>query len=130
MQFLVMMRDGSRYRIEAAYIEVVNAEESSYTLLGPVPGYASAILATFPASLVTAVLPYSQVDGYVPARRGPAQREVGAGGPNGRQGPARPEAVGNRPPLGEGRPEAQLPGAQRPDQQAHALRQEPQRLEA
>jgi len=66
MQFLVMMRDGSRYRIEAAYIEVIHAEESSYTFLGPVPGYASAILATFPVCLVTAVLPYNQMEGFKP----------------------------------------------------------------
>lgn len=78
MQFLVMMRDGSRYRIEAAYIEVIQAEESSYTFLGPVPGYASAILATFPVSLVTAVLPYNQIEGYKPV-----------GGANGQSGEGR-----------------------------------------
>lgn len=81
MQFLVLMRDGSRYRIEAAYIEVVHAEESSYTLLGPVPGFASAILATFPVSLVTAVLPYDQIGGYLPGRR-PVARPVTTGAPN------------------------------------------------
>ena len=78
MQFLVMMRDGSRYRIEAAYIEVVHAEESSYTFLGPVPGYSSAILATFPVCLVTAVLPQSQVQGYLPAAGAKADAQLSA----------------------------------------------------
>lgn len=86
MQFMVMMRDGSRYRIEAAYIEVVHAEESSYTFLGPVPGYRSAIVATFPVSLVTAVLPYSQLEGYVPVATGNGQASTS------RTGPSRPVA--------------------------------------
>lgn len=77
MQFLVMMRDGSRYRIEAAYIEVIDSEESSYTFLGPVPGYASAILATFPVSLVTAVLPYNQIEGYKPLNSSNGQSGAG-----------------------------------------------------
>ena len=84
MQFVVMMRDGSRYRIEASYIEVINAEECSYTFLGPVPGYSSAILATFPANLVTAVLPLNQIDGYRPAGGSNGQSVAG------RPAPARP----------------------------------------
>ena len=78
MQFLVVMRDGSRYGIEAAYIEVVNAPTASYTLLGPVPGYERAILATFPVDLVAAILPALDIDNYVPAAelRGPPAQSL------------------------------------------------------
>ena len=67
MQFEVTMRDGSAHNVEAAYIEVVEGPTStSYTLLGPVPGYPTAIVAAFPAELVHAVMtvpspsPYAQ----------------------------------------------------------------------
>lgn len=61
MQFEVTMRDGSAHRVEAAYLEVVHGPtSSSYTLLGPLPGLPSAILAAFPADLVQAVTPIVQ----------------------------------------------------------------------
>lgn len=75
MQFLVKMRDGSSFTVDAAYIEVIGSPASSYTFLGPVPGYSRAILATFPAELVVAVLPSDQGSWYVPPRvaEGPAR---------------------------------------------------------
>jgi hypothetical protein len=58
MQFEVTMRDGSLHQVEASYLEVVEGPtSSSYTLLGPVPGYPTAILAVFPAVLVQAITP-------------------------------------------------------------------------
>lgn len=58
MRFEVNMRDGSAYEVEAAYIEVSNGPAcSSYTLLGPVPGFPTAILAAFPVDEVESVLP-------------------------------------------------------------------------
>lgn len=68
MQFLVKMRDGASFTVDAAYIEVVGSPASSYTFLGPVPGYSRAILAAFPAELVVAVLPLEQGSWYVPPR--------------------------------------------------------------
>ena len=65
MQFEVNMRDGSSFEIEASYIEVVNGPTSStYTLLGALPGFPTAILAAFPVDLVNAVLPLSHASGY------------------------------------------------------------------
>lgn len=66
MQFLVRMRDGESFTIEAAYIEVATAQASSYTFLGPVPGYSIAILAAIPVELVASVVPVDQAQGYVP----------------------------------------------------------------
>jgi len=61
MQFAVTMRDGSSHHVEASYLEVVEGPtSSSYTLLGPVPGYPTAIVAAFPAELVQAVMPVSR----------------------------------------------------------------------
>jgi hypothetical protein len=61
MQFEVTMRDGTTRHVEASYLEVVHGHmSSSYTLLGPVPGYPTAIVAAFPAELVHAVMPVSQ----------------------------------------------------------------------
>lgn len=58
MQFEVTMRDGTSRYIEAAYLEVVEGPMStSYTMLGPVPGYPTAIVAVFPADLVQAIKP-------------------------------------------------------------------------
>lgn len=68
MKFLVHMRDGSTFRIEASYIEVIGAAESSYTFLGPVPGYPTAIVASFPVALVSAVLPAGSPEDYLPVR--------------------------------------------------------------
>jgi hypothetical protein len=67
MQFLVKMRDGASFSVEAAYIEVVGSPTSNYTFLGPVPGYPMAILATFPVELVAAVVPLEQA-GPMPGR--------------------------------------------------------------
>jgi hypothetical protein len=65
VQFEVNMRDGSTYEIEASYIEVVDGPTSStYTLLGAVPGYPTAILAAFPVDLVVSVLPVTQTGAY------------------------------------------------------------------
>lgn len=67
MQFLVEMRSGASYQIEAKYIEVVSGpRSSSYTFLGPTPGFPTAIIATFPVDLVMAVLPLEQASGYAP----------------------------------------------------------------
>ena len=58
MQFEVTMRDGTSRYVEAAYLEVVEGPMStSYTMLGPVPGYPTAIVAAFPAELVQAIKP-------------------------------------------------------------------------
>ena len=58
MQFEVTMRDGTSHRVEASYLEVMQGPMStSYTLLGPVPGYPTAIVAAFPADLVHAIMP-------------------------------------------------------------------------
>jgi hypothetical protein len=57
MQFHVTMRDGAAYDVEASYVEVYNGPSATtYALLGPVPGYPVAILATFPADLVESVV--------------------------------------------------------------------------
>jgi hypothetical protein len=62
MQFLVTMRDGSSYEIEANYLEVHDGpSSSSYALLGIVPGYPVAILAAFPIDMVSAIVPRSQL---------------------------------------------------------------------
>ncbi len=67
MQFLVEMRSGASYQIEAKYIEVVSGpRSSSYTFLGPTPGFPTAIIATFPVDLVMAVLLLEQASGYAP----------------------------------------------------------------
>lgn len=67
MQFLVEMRSGASYQIEANYIEVVSGpRSSSYTFLGPTPGYPTAIIATFPVDLVLAILPLEQAVGFAP----------------------------------------------------------------
>lgn len=89
MQFLVKMRDGASYTVDAAYIEVVGSPSSSYTFLGPVPGYSRAILATFPAQLVAAVLPADQAVWFVPP-------PGSAGATSGGQSPRQPA---DRPPL-------------------------------
>ena len=89
MQFLVRMRDGASYTVDAAYIEVVGSPTSSYTFLAPVPGFSRAILATFPAELVSAVLPADQAVWFVPPP-GPADD-----GPD----EARPRQRADRPPL-------------------------------
>ena len=61
MQFEVTMRDGSVRQVEASYLEVVEGPTStSYTLLGPVPGYPTAILAAFPAELIHDIKPANQ----------------------------------------------------------------------
>lgn len=66
MQFDVRMRDGARYEIEASYVEVANGPtSSSYTLLGAVPGYPTAILAAFPVDLVLAIIPLTHVSARV-----------------------------------------------------------------
>jgi len=57
VKFIVHMRDGSTFLIEALYIEVVASVESSYTFLGRVPGFPRAIMASFPVDLVSAVVP-------------------------------------------------------------------------
>jgi hypothetical protein len=58
MQFEVTMRGGSSHFVEASYLEVVEGPtSSSYTLLGPVPGFPTAIVAAFPAELVHAIMP-------------------------------------------------------------------------
>jgi hypothetical protein len=67
MQFVVVMRDGARFAVEAHYIEVVTGGVASCTLLAPVPGYERAILATFPADVVAAVVPASQMPNHSPA---------------------------------------------------------------
>lgn len=78
MQFTVHLRDGATFRIEAAYIEVVAAGQSSYTFLGPVPGYPMAIVAAFPVDLVAGVLPTNPPVAKAPPR--PA-RAASAGSP-------------------------------------------------
>jgi len=73
VQFEVNMRDGSSFEIEASYIEVVNGPTSStYSLLGAVPGFPTAILAAFPVDLVLAVLPLAHSGAY---RSRPGNRE-------------------------------------------------------
>lgn len=58
MQFEVHMRDGASYQIEASYLEVTHGPvNTTYTLLGVVPGYPTAILAVFPVELVESVIP-------------------------------------------------------------------------
>jgi len=65
VQFEINMRDGSSFEIEASYVEVVNGPTSStYTLLGAVPGFPTAILAAFPVDLVLAVLPLAHSGAY------------------------------------------------------------------
>lgn len=83
MQFLVTMRDGASFVVDASYIEVVGHPASNYTFLGPVPGYPMAILAAFPVELVAAVLPLEQAgrlpdraaDGR-PLRRAPGRQQL------------------------------------------------------
>jgi len=61
VQFEVTMRDGKSHHVEAAYLEVAHGPtSSSYALLGPLPGYPSAILAVFPTDLVLAIMPAAQ----------------------------------------------------------------------
>lgn len=81
MRFLVEMRSGASYEIEANYIEVVSGEQSSsYTLLGPTPGYPTAIIAVFPVELVAAVLPIPpEADESTPVTGGYADERVPAG---------------------------------------------------
>lgn len=69
MQFEVTMRDGAIHQVEAAYLEIVEGPiATSYTLLGPVPGFPTAIVAAFPAELVQAIMPVR--------RRPMAQRRI------------------------------------------------------
>jgi hypothetical protein len=79
MQFVVVMRDGGRYAVEADYIEVVAASVSTLTFLGPVPGYERAILAAFPSDTVAAVLPAAELVNFVPADAGPTPGLVAEG---------------------------------------------------
>ena len=73
MQFEITMRDGSTYEVDASYIEVVSGPTSStYTLLGAVPGYPTAILAAFPVELVVGITPASS--GRVKAPPAPNSR--------------------------------------------------------
>lgn len=92
MQFLVEMRSGGSYLIEAKYIEVVSGpRSSSYTFLGPTPGFPTAIIATFPVDLVAAVLPLEQSVGYTPRRGasgGHSDVHESDGAPHGRREPA------------------------------------------
>ena len=58
MRFEVNMRDRSGYEVEASYVEVTDGPvSSSFTLVGFVPGYPTAILAAFPVEMVESVLP-------------------------------------------------------------------------
>ena len=58
MRYEVKMRDGSTYQVDASFIEVSDGPaESSYTLLGQVPGYPIAILAAFPVDMVETIMP-------------------------------------------------------------------------
>jgi len=61
MRYEVKMRDGSAYEVDAAYIEVVDGPaDSSYTLLGQVPGFPIAIVAAFPVDMVETIMPASE----------------------------------------------------------------------
>lgn len=86
MWFAVTMRDGQSIEVDGSYLEVANGPaNSSYTIVGPVPGYPVAILAVFPVDEVAAVTPmpgaYSQASRQVArsmASAGPhATRRVG-----------------------------------------------------
>ena len=58
MRFEVNLRNGSTYEIDASYVEVADGFVSTtFTLLGPVPGYPMAILAAFPVDVVQSVVP-------------------------------------------------------------------------
>jgi len=58
MRYEVKMRDGSAYEVDASYIEVYDGPaESSYALLGQVPGYPIAIVAAFPVDMVETIMP-------------------------------------------------------------------------
>jgi hypothetical protein len=82
MQFVVVMRDGARFAVDAHYVEVVPGDVPSYTMLGPVPGYERAILAAFPADVVAAVVPASEMANFAPADSG-ASLGGGDGAANG-----------------------------------------------
>jgi hypothetical protein len=79
VQFVVVMRDGGRYAVDAEYLEVVAAPVSTVTFLGPVPGYERAILAAFPSDVVAAVLPVAELVNFVPADAGPTPGLVAPG---------------------------------------------------
>jgi hypothetical protein len=58
MRYEVKMRDGSAYEVDAAYIEVHDGPaDSSYALLGQVPGFPIAIVAAFPVEMVETIMP-------------------------------------------------------------------------
>ena len=58
MQFEVNLRDGATYVVDASYVEVYDGFVSStFTLIGPVPGYPMAILAVFPVDVARSVTP-------------------------------------------------------------------------
>jgi len=72
MQFLVKMRDGSSYAVEAVYLHVGDAQSASYTLMGSLPDVTQYTpVAAFPIDLVEAIVPKEQESGFTakPPRR-------------------------------------------------------------
>jgi len=61
MRYEVKMRDGSTYEVDASYIEVFDGPaDSSYALLGQLPGYPIAIVAAFPVEMVETIMPAAE----------------------------------------------------------------------
>jgi len=61
MRYEVKMRDGSAYEVDASYIEVFDGPaDSSYALLGQLPGFPIAIVAAFPVDMVETIMPANE----------------------------------------------------------------------